>query len=284
MVGAMVYSYIFYAAFVIFVVGFISRVVKWANIPVPVNIVTTGSGYLNNPKSRTAAAIRVASEVLVFRSLFKNTKYDLVTHVNKSNRFLWLGAITFHVCFIVILIRHTRLFVQPVPSFVVNIHMLDTITADSITGLLIIAALSYLLVRRLVFPEMKYISILSDYFALLLLLSIVITGNLMKYFVRVDVATAKQLMLGVFTFSPISGDVHWLFGLHLLSVSLLLAYFPFSKLMHAPGVLFSPTRNQVNDPRTRKHVNPWGYPVKAEPWSVYREKYDSQEVLRDVEE
>ncbi len=286
MVGAIVYSYVFYIAFAIFVVGFVHRVVNWANIPVPLNMVTTGRGYLDNPQSRLASTLRMAGEFFLFRSLWGNTKYDLDTNVIKSNRILWLGSIVFHFSFAIILIRHFRLFMQPVPSFVAGLQKVDVIATSptlNITGILIIIALLYLFIRRLVFPELKYISILSDYFVLLLILAIVITGNLMKYFVRVDVVTAKQLMMGVFTFSPVSGDVHWMFGLHLLLVSLLLVYFPFSKLMHAPGILFSPTRNQVNNPRTKRHINPWDYPVEVEPWADYREKYDGQEVLRDVE-
>ena len=30
--------------------------------------------------------------------------------------------------------------------------------------------------------------------------------------------------------------------------------FPFSKLLHAPGVFFSPTRNQVDNPREQRHL------------------------------
>jgi hypothetical protein len=33
--------------------------------------------------------------------------------------------------------------------------------------------------------------------------------------------------------------------------------FPFSKLLHAPGVFFSPTRNQTDNPRSVRHVAPW---------------------------
>jgi hypothetical protein len=33
--------------------------------------------------------------------------------------------------------------------------------------------------------------------------------------------------------------------------------FPFSKLLHAPGLFFSPTRYQVDNPRERRHVVAW---------------------------
>jgi len=33
--------------------------------------------------------------------------------------------------------------------------------------------------------------------------------------------------------------------------------FPVSKLLHAPGVFFSPGRNQVDNPREKRHLAPW---------------------------
>ena len=44
---------------------------------------------------------------------------------------------------------------------------------------------------------------------------------------------------------------------HLLLVVLLMIVFPFSKLLHAPGVFFSPSRNQADDPRQKRHLAPW---------------------------
>ncbi len=287
MADSMIYAYIFYIAFAIFVIGFIYRVVKWANLPVPLKIVTTGGqGRFDNPKSSLDVILRMAGEVLVFRSLFRNTKYDLKTNTIKSNRVLWLGAIVFHISFLLIVLRHFRFFVDPVPSVITTLQGVDTITfltpTLSFSGILIVIALLYLFIRRLVFPEMRYISILSDHLILLLLLAIVITGTLMRYSLRVDIIQVKQFMLGILTFSPISIDIPWILGLHLLLVSALLVYFPFSKLMHAPGIFFSPTRNQINNPRHVRHINPWNYPVKIQSFKEFKKEYEN--ALKDVEE
>ncbi len=283
MADSMIYAYIFYISFAIFVIGFIYRIVRWANIPVPLKIVTTGQGSIDNPKSGFSMILRMASEILFFKSLFKNTKYDIETNVIKSNRILWLGAIVFHISFLWIVLRHFRFFVDPVPSVIAVLHSIDTITPTlSFSGILIVIALLYLFIRRLVFPELRYISILSDHFVLLLLLAIVITGNLMRYSIRVDVVQVKQFMLSVLTFSPISMDIPGIFGLHLLLVSLLLIYFPFSKLMHAPGIFFSPTRNQINNPRHVRHINPWNYPVKIQSFEEFKKEYEN--AMKDVEE
>lgn len=285
MAGAIVYSYIFLIAFAIFVIGFIYRVIKWANIPVPLNIVTTGRGYLDNPQSRTAAVLRMASEVFIFKSLWGNTKYDLEHHEVNSNKVLWLGAWLFHVAFFLIVLRHLRFFIEPVPSWIATVRAVEIIGPSwpglSFTSLVIIFTLSYLFVRRLVNPELKYISILGDYFIVLLILAIAVSGGIVAYYKLVDITAIKVYALSLMAFNPVAPSFHWFFYVHFFLVSLLLAYFPFSKLMHAPGVFFSPTRNQVNDPRTRRHVNPWNYPADSEPWEDYREKYI--DTLKDVE-
>ena len=71
------------AAAVVFVVGFIWRVVYWAKSPVPFAIPTVGGqqksldwikpSRLDAPWTRAAVIGRMALEVLTFRSLFRNT-------------------------------------------------------------------------------------------------------------------------------------------------------------------------------------------------------------------
>jgi nitrate reductase gamma subunit len=56
-----------------------------------------------------------------------------------------------------------------------------------------------------------------------------------------------------------------LLWLHLALVAGLMIVFPFSKLLHAPGVFFSPTRNQADDPRERRHLAAWA--AKLDPKS-----------------
>ena len=45
--------------------------------------------------------------------------------------------------------------------------------------------------------------------------------------------------------------------LHLALVATLMIVFPVSKLLHAPGVFFSPTLNQMDDARERRHAQGW---------------------------
>jgi nitrate reductase gamma subunit len=97
----------------------------------------------------------------------------------------------------------------------------------------------------------------SDYLMLVLLLAIAASGLAMKYVFRTDVVAVKAFFLGLmrFDWQPLPADPMLYF--HLLLVVLLMIVFPFSKLLHAPGVFFSPSRNQADDPRESRHLAPW---------------------------
>ena len=134
--------------------------------------------------------------------------------------------------------------------------------------------LTYLFFRRAVFPQIRYISLPADYFAVLLILGVVLQGVLIRLVFKTDVVSVKELAMGVLTFSPtIPETVGLAFYIHLFLVTVLLAYFPFSKLVHGPGILFSPTRNLRNDSRMRRHVNPWNHPVKVHTYEEYEDEF-----------
>ena len=79
----------------------------------------------------------------------------------------------------------------------------------------------------------------------------------MRFGLHTDIVALKAFALGLvrFDWQPLPSDGVLL--LHLVLVAALMAVFPFSKLLHAPGLFFSPTRNQADDPRERRHVTPW---------------------------
>ena len=118
-----------YAALSVFLIGVAYRVLKWATVPVPFRITTVcgqekslpwiRSNPLESPHNGMYAALRMALEVLAFRSLFRNTSISLAPDekslggkriVYSANFFLWLGALAFHYCFLIILLRHFRFF------------------------------------------------------------------------------------------------------------------------------------------------------------------------------
>ena len=290
-----------YLAILIFVVGFAYRVINWSRAPVPFAIPTTGGqqkslpwiqhSKFDNPVKGWQIIVRMALEILTFRSLFRNTRMKLTQGGKLSYQleiFLWVGALAFHYAFLVVLIRHLRLFTEPVPYFVQLVENIDSFFRVEIiypfikfgvpgvymSGFVLLAAVSYLFLRRLFVRQVKYISIASDYFPLFLIFAIALSGILMRYFTKTDVTAAKELTLGLITFRPtIPEGISAVFFVHLFLVSILIAYFPFSKLMHLGGIFLSPTRNMPTDTRARRHVNPWNYPVPVHTYEEYEDEF-----------
>ncbi len=280
-----------YLAVAVFFGGLIYRVMGWANVPVPFRIPTTCGQQkslawikaqpLENPAGPLGVAGRMALEVLLFRSLLRNTKTELVDGrrlVYGTDLGLWIGALAMHWSFLLILIRHLRLLTHPVPYGVTFLEKVDGFLEVELpviyaTSVVFLAALVYLLLRRLVSARVRYISLAADYFPLFLLLGIGLSGLCLRHLIKTDVAGIKELALGLTGFHPVVPDtIGPLFYGHLFLVCVLLAYFPFSKLMHMAGVLLSPTRNQANTNRSAHHVNPWDYPVKVHPYDEYEDE------------
>ena len=280
-----------YSAIAIFLAGFCYRVLRWAWTPVPFRIPTTcgqqkslpwiKTNSVDNPSTGWGVLARMGFEVLLFRSLFRNNqaRIDKDRLVFGEDKYLWFGAIVFHWSLLMVLLRHLRLLVEPIPAFVLALQRVDGFFQNGhpvlyASDVAILAALLYLLQRRLRDPLVRYISLFTDYFALFLLLGVAISGVLMRYAVRPDITAIKQFALGLATFKPVIPQALSLtFFAHLLLVSALAAYFPFSKLMHMGGVFLSPTRNLANNNRSKRHVNPWNYPVKTHTYAEWEEEF-----------
>lgn len=281
-----------YLAVLTFIIGFIYRVVQWAKTPVPFKIPTTGGQMksfswikpnpIDNPSSTGGVIVRMALEVFAFRSLFRNTRIELRDGPKLdygSNKWLWVAALAFHYAFLVVFIRHFRLFMEPVPFFVGALESVDGFVEVGlprlmISGVVLLLAALYLFLRRVAVPQLRYISLAADYFPLFLIIGLATSGILMRYFIRVDITSVKELVIGLVSFHPtIPKGIGVIFYIHLFLLSVLIAYFPFSKLMHAGGVFFSPTRNMPNDNRARRHINPWNYPVKVHSYAEYEDDF-----------
>jgi nitrate reductase gamma subunit len=284
-------------AILIFLVGFVAKVIGWAKRPVPFRIPTTGGqqqsldwivqNKWDNPSTGPQTAVRMLLEVLTFRSLFRNTKVVLQHDEGKnpivayvSNKWLWLFALLFHYSFLIIVVRHMRLFLQPVPMVINAVEFVDSILQIYApvlyqTDMLILAGAGFLLARRLYDAKLRYISLVNDYFPLILILAIALSGMYMRYIAKVDVMAIKEVVMGLTTFhfkAPVGIDIS--FYVHVFLVSTLLVYFPFSKLMHMGGVFLSPTRNLPNDTRMHHHENPWNDPnIKPHSYEAYEDDF-----------
>ncbi len=290
-----------YLALITFLVGLAYKVVGWSRSAVPFRIPTTGGqqkslpwikhSQLDCPATNWQVIARMALEILTFRSLFRNTRMKLKEGTKLSYQleiFLWVGALAFHYAFLTVIIRHLRFFTEPVPFFVTLVENVDSffrleilypaiqfgLPGVYISGLVLLAAVTYLFARRLFIHQVRYISLAGDYFPLILIFGIALTGILMRYFIKIDVTAAKELSMGLVTFRPtIPEGVGSVFYIHLFFVSVLLAYFPFSKLMHLAGIFLSPTRNLTTDTRAKRHINPWNYPVPVHTYEEYEDEF-----------
>jgi len=281
-----------YLALAIFLVGMILRVLGWARSPVPFRITTVCGQQksldflphqsLESPFTVWQVFKRMALEVFFFRSLFRNTRTELTPEKNlayQPEKLLWAAALAFHWSFLIILLRHLRFFMEPVPRLVGFLESLDgffqlTVPVFYMTDALFVAALLFLLGRRLFDAKLRYISLPADYFALFILLGIAGSGIAMRYFWKVDLIAVKELALGLVTLHPKAPTgIGPIFYLHLVLLSTLFAYFPFSKLVHMGGVFLSPTRNLPNDNRAHRHVNPWDRKVDVHTYEEWEEEF-----------
>ena len=298
-----------YLAIVIFLIGMIIRVIDWARSPVPFRIPTTAGqqwslpwikhSWIENPKNTFGVIVRMIFEVLCFRSLFRNVRleYRRIENLPKLayewEKWLWMAAIAFHYSFLIIFLRHFRFFTEPVPGIIKIIEKLDgffqagvlpisglNIPGVYVTDMLLLAAVTYLLIRRIYIPQVRYVSLPSDYFPLFLILGIGATGVLMRYFIRVDITKVKELVLSLFKFSPhVPEGIGVIFFIHLFFVCTLIAYIPFSKIVHMAGIFLSPTRNLSNNSRFVRHINPWDnkpaweYPGMVHTYEEYEDEF-----------
>ncbi len=235
------YALLFYVATIVFVGGLALRLWQYATTPNPLKIATTPA-----PTTRAGVALRLAREVVLFESLFK------------ANKWIWLFGWTFHAALLVIVFRHLRYFTQPVWEWVALIQPFGVYA-----GFIMMASLLALLGRRIALARVRYISAPSDHLMIVLLIAIAASGLAMKYVAPTDIVALKAFILGLlyFDWQPLPDDLPLL--VHLGLAAALMIVFPFSKLVHGPALLLSPTRAQVDNPREKRHLARWARALEA---------------------
>ncbi len=232
---SIVYAVLFYAATAMLVVGVALKIRSYAGTPAPLKIPTTPA-----PTTTTGVALRLTREVVFFESLFK------------ANKWTWVFGWMFHAALLLVVLRHVRYFQQPVWGVIAFVQPFGTYA-----GFAMVAGLAGLWARRFLVDRVRYISAPSDHLHLALLLAITLTGLGMRFVAHTDIVMVKAFMLGLLRFDilPLPADPALL--IHLALVALLMIIFPISKLLHAPGLFFSPTRNQADTSREARHVAAW---------------------------
>ena len=246
-----VYAVLFYVATILLVVGVGMKVMKYARTPVPLKIVVSPA-----PRTMRGVVFRMFREVILFESLFK------------SNKWIWLFSYLFHWGMLVVLLRHFRYFTLDVWWWVEIISPIGKLMAFAM-----LAGLLGLWARRIFQERIRYISNPSDHLMLALLVGIAASGTMMSYVTGTDIIMVKAYMLGLMRFQIGDMPADPILMAHLGMVALLMIIFPISKLMHAPGLFFAPSRTQVDNAREKRHISKWarnlpplpeGIPAKEE--------------------
>ena len=226
---------LFYIAFFIFAYGLACKILQYAKTPAPLKIPTMPA-----PTTQAGVVFRMSREVILFESLFKSSKAT------------WLFGWLFHFGLFLDMLRHLRYFIDPIWFWVVIIQPFG-----KYGSILMFVGLVGLLVRRIVVDRVRYISSPSDHLMLVLILCITSTGIAMSFYLGADVISVKSFFTGLITFDIHNIPADPVLISHLIMVASLMIIFPYSKLLHAPGLFFSPSRYQVDNSRDKRHIAKW---------------------------
>mgnify|MGYP002629252519 FL=1 len=240
---SIIFTALFYISLFIFIVGMGRKIRQFWITPVPLKIPIAPT-----PLTQTGAIFKMIREVTLFESLFR------------SNKWIWLFGFLFHFGLLLVLVRHLRYFI---PGDLPEIFLL--IQPFKYAAFAMIIGLAGLLVRRIFVPRIRYISAPSDYLMLLMLIVIGVSGAIMTFTSNhTDVMMVKAFASGLIVFDWTNLPTEINFLLHLFLVLVLLAIFPISKLLHVPGIFFSPTLNQVDNARKKRHISSWALKQEKE--------------------
>ena len=238
-------------ATIVMIVGIVRKAIQYHRTPAPLKIPVTPA-----PKSTGGVVIRMAKEVIFFAALFRASKWT------------WLFGWLFHVSLALAFVRHLRFIIDPDGLFgfmmpVIGSWLIQTAGQYAAFGM--IAGLAGLLARRFLVARVRYISAPSDYLMLVLILLIAISGFSMSFitYFHVDITAVKIFMLGIMNLSLQELPEGIALVAHLVLVALLGLILPISKLLHIPGVFYSPTRNQVDNSREKRHIADWAKKLDA---------------------
>ena len=219
-----------YVAVTVFVVAMIYRVYVWRKLPSPPMTLFPA------PASGRANTINTLKEAAFFRSLFG------------GDRVLWGFAWTFHVVLALVFVGHFRVFTN-VDSVLMTAGMSEagiqamSSGAGGAAGIVILVAAVLLLLRRLIIGRVREITGWGDLLALLLIGTILITGNMMRFGAEhFDLALTREYFLSLASFRGVGAAAvlqNNVFLLHMGLALLLVMYIPFSKILHFGGIFFS---------------------------------------------
>ena len=233
---SIIFTLFCYLSLLIFAIGLSYKIIQYWRTPAPLKIPIAPA-----PIKLSGVFIRMIREVLLFESLFR------------SNKWTWFFGWIFHFALVLLFLRHLVYFWPgEIPTILMKTEPFKYAAFPLIIGLL------GLLGRRLFVDRVRYVSAPSDYLMLVLLIVIGGSGMLMTFaHNHPNMFLVKNFAVGLITLNWSELPSNLIFLAHIFLVFILIAIFPISKLLHAPGIFFSPTLNQVDDARKRRHISSW---------------------------
>ncbi len=243
---SILYVILFYVAMITLVAGITNKLLQYKRVPAPLKIAVTPA-----PLTKSGVVYRFFTEVVLFNSLFRATKWT------------WIFSFLFHVSLLLAFFRHLRYVISSDSIFWPLVNNLVVQSFGHYAGFAMLAGLLGLLARRVLVDRVRYISSISDYLMLILILGIAGTGLSIVYVAHTDIVQLKAFIMGLFLFDWQNLPSDPILLAHLTMVLFLAMIFPISKLLHAPGLFMAPTRYQIDNPREKRHLSPWGAEIEA---------------------
>ena len=233
---SIIFTLFCYLSLLLFVIGLSYKIIQYWQTPAPLKIPIAPA-----PLTRTGVLVRMAAEVFLFKSLFRASKWT------------WFFGWIFHWALVLLFIRHLGYFWPgDTPEALLKTEPFKYASFPLIIGL------TGLLGRRIFVDRVRYISAPSDYLMLILLIAIGASGMLMTFALYYpDMGLVYSFAEGLVTLNWSELPSELIFLAHIFLAFTLIAIFPISKLLHGPGVFFSPTLNQVDNARKRRHISSW---------------------------
>jgi nitrate reductase gamma subunit len=218
-----------YLAVIVLVGGIAYQVYRWRQAkPVPAHL-----SLFPRPEGRLGRLLDTLIDMFTLKGLLR------------VNKVLWIGGFAMHMGLLLLILGHIRV----VTDFYFlwdwigwgeeELHTFSAV-AGLTAGFLFMIPLFYLLLRRFG-GSVKWLSAPEDYFILVLLVGIAVTGMHMRMVLEVDQHAMREFMQGLYKFSwqplPESAGISFLW--HFALVQLLMIYFPFGKLLHTIGSVFN---------------------------------------------
>ncbi len=179
-----------------------------------------------------------------FRGVLKATFF--FPSLMKADKLLWGAAWIFHATLALVLLGHLRVvsdFPRIWKALGINPDVMSSVIGG-LAGMIMLIAALFLILRRLITPRVREITQAGDYFAVLLLLGIIVTGDLMRFSGHFDLEQTREYFGGLILLQLSLPPLNFWFLMHFLLGQTLFLYLPFSKLLHFGGIFFTQTALQ----------------------------------------